>query len=195
MKKKKDKENAENKQRDVNLKDNVSDISNNINEQKDDDADGEEKTEVLSKEEELQKLFEEQKDKNLRLYAEFENFRKRTRQEKEDLYKNASQRVINDILPVIDDFERAIATIEKSDDIVAIKEGVDLILKKLTSILIRHGLKPMDAVGTDFNSDFHEAVSIVDAEEDMKGKIIEEIEKGYLLNDKIIRFSKVIVGK
>ncbi|MBN8825532.1 MULTISPECIES: nucleotide exchange factor GrpE [unclassified Spirosoma] len=137
----------------------------------------------------------ELKDKYLRLYADFENFRRRTAKEKLDLIGNANESVLQSMIPVVDDFERALQSIDKTDDVAAVKEGVSLIYNKLFKTLESKGLKPMVSKGEPFNADLHESVTQFPApSEDLKGKVIDEIEKGYYLNDKVIRFAKVIVG-
>ncbi|GAB4024330.1 nucleotide exchange factor GrpE [Spirosoma gilvum] len=137
----------------------------------------------------------ELKDKYLRLYADFENFRRRTAKEKLDLIGNANEGLLQALIPVVDDFERAMQSIDKTDDIAAVKEGVSLIYNKLFKTLESKGLKPMTSKGESFNADLHESVTQFPApSEDLKGKVIDEIEKGYYLNDKVIRFAKVIVG-
>lgn len=137
----------------------------------------------------------ELKDKYLRLYADFENFRRRTAKEKLDLITNANEGVLQALIPVVDDFERAMQSIDNTDDVTALKEGVSLIYNKLYKTLEAKGLKPMTAKGEPFNADLHESVTQFPApSDDLKGKVIDEIEKGYYLNDKVIRFAKVIVG-
>ncbi|MBD2755731.1 nucleotide exchange factor GrpE [Spirosoma validum] len=137
----------------------------------------------------------ELKDKYLRLYADFENFRRRTAKEKLDLISNANEGVLQALIPVVDDFERAMQSIDKTDDVAAVKEGVSLIYNKLFKTLESKGLKPMASKGEPFNADLHESVTQFPApSDDLKGKVIDEIEKGYYLNDKVIRFAKVIVG-
>lgn len=137
----------------------------------------------------------ELKDKYLRLYADFENFRRRTSKEKLELLATAGSDVVKDVLPVVDDFERAKVSFESSSDILALKEGVDLIYTKLVKTLESKGLKAMDAKGTTFDADIHDSIAQFPApSEDLKGKVVDEIEKGYYLNDKVIRFAKVVVG-
>ncbi|GAB3696518.1 nucleotide exchange factor GrpE [Spirosoma flavus] len=137
----------------------------------------------------------ELKDKYLRLYADFENFRRRTAKEKLDLIGSANEGLLQALIPVVDDFERAMQSIDNTDDVIAVKEGVSLIYNKLFKTLESKGLKPMTSKGEPFNADLHESVTQFPApSEDMKGKVIDEIEKGYYLNDKVIRFAKVIVG-
>lgn len=156
----------------------------------------EQATAELSKEEELQKQLDEMKDKHLRLFAEFDNFRKRTARERIEQQQVAAKELMVDILSVVDDFERAKKSMDDSSDIEAVKEGVDLIYNKLFSVLSHKGVKPMESVGEEFDSDKHEAVTEIPApSDDMKGKVIDEVEKGYLMNDKIIRYAKVVVGK
>lgn len=137
----------------------------------------------------------ELKDKYLRLYADFENFRRRTAKEKLDLIGNANEGLLQALIPVVDDFERAMQSIDNTNDVSALKEGVSLIYTKLFKTLEAKGLKPMTAKGEPFNADLHESVTQFPApSDDLKGKVIDEIEKGYYLNDKVIRFAKVIVG-
>lgn len=137
----------------------------------------------------------EAKDKYLRLYADFENFRRRTSKEKLEFFKSANEEVIKAILPVVDDFERAQKSLTNLNDGAAVKEGMQIIYNKLYKTLEQKGLKPMDAVGKEFNPEFHEAITQIPApSEDMKGKVIDEVEKGYFLNDKVIRFAKVVTG-
>lgn len=134
-------------------------------------------------------------DKYLRLYSEFDNYRKRTNKEKLDLISTASAGVLKDMLGVLDDFERAIANNENVDDIAVLKEGFTLIYSKMKSILEAKGLKQMEAKHTEFNADFHEAIANIPAPSDeLKGKVIDDVEKGYFLNEKVIRFAKVVVG-
>lgn len=137
----------------------------------------------------------ELKDKYLRLYADFENFRRRTAKEKLDLISNANEGVLQALIPVVDDFERAMQSIDTAADLTAVKEGVALIYHKLFKTLESKGLRPMTAKGEPFNADLHESITQFPApSDDLKGKVIDEIEKGYYLNDKVIRFAKVIVG-
>lgn len=135
-------------------------------------------------------------DKYMRLSAEFDNYRKRTLKEKVDLTKSANGDLLKDILPVVDDFERGRETIEKSDDIEGLKEGVHLIYNKFVEFLGKNGVKEIEAKETDFDIDFHEALTKIPAPtEELKGKVVDVIEKGYLLNDKVIRYAKVVVGE
>ncbi len=146
--------------------------------------------------EKLQAELGEQKDKYLRLFAEFDNFKRRTAKERLELLQTAGREVITSLLDVLDDCERAEKTMEKSDDAAVIKEGVNLVFQKLRSTLEQKGLKGMESVGTDFNPDFHEAITEIPApSENLVGKVVDQVQKGYSLNDKIIRFAKVVVGK
>lgn len=134
-------------------------------------------------------------DKYLRLYSDFENFRKRSTKERMELYKYAGEEIISHLLPVMDDFERALKSIEKTGDINALKQGVELIYDKFKRVLAQQGLKELEIINGEFNADFHNAISRIAApSEDQKGKIIDVIEKGYYLNDKVIRHAKVVVG-
>jgi molecular chaperone GrpE len=144
----------------------------------------------------LEHELEASKDKYLRLQAEFDNYRRRTLQEKADLIKNAGESTLLEILPILDDFERAITANKDSDDLEAIKDGINLIYNKLKTKLENQGIKEIDALHQDFNTDLHEAITKIPApEETLKGKIVDVIEKGYYLNDKVLRFSKVVVGE
>lgn len=135
------------------------------------------------------------KDKYLRLYADFENFRRRTAKEKLEMISGASADTVKLILPIVDDFERAKVSFDSSTDVEALKEGVDLIYTKLFKALESKGLKAMESKGADFDAEIHESIAQFPApSEDLKGKVIDEIEKGYYLNDKVIRYAKVIVG-
>jgi molecular chaperone GrpE len=147
-----------------------------------------------TQEEQLTQELAEQKDKYLRLYSEFENFRRRTSKEKIDTIMNASEGLIKELLPVIDDFERARQSFEKSTDLDALKEGVELVFQKLKKTLESKGLKAMEAKETAFDPELHECITQFDAGEDKKGQVIDEVEKGYYLNDKVIRYAKVVVG-
>jgi molecular chaperone GrpE len=132
----------------------------------------------------------------LRLYAEFENFRKRTNKERLDIINNANADLLKDLIPVIDDFERAITNNEGSEDVVAIKEGFSLIYNKYKGILNTKGLKPMESKGEVFDPEVHEAVANMPTEDkELKGKIIDDLEKGYFLNEKVLRYAKVVVGQ
>lgn len=145
----------------------------------------------------LQETIEELKDKNLRIFAEFENYKKRTNKERMDFFKTANQEMMTALLPIIDDFERAQKSMEDTQDVKAIKEGVDLIYNKLKSILEQKGLKEIEpATGNDFDLDYHEAITKIPAPSDeLKGKVVDQVEKGYLLGDKVIRYSKVVIGE
>ncbi|WP_370641057.1 nucleotide exchange factor GrpE [Flavobacterium anseongense] len=150
----------------------------------------------LTAEEKLQEDLANEKDKFLRLFAEFENFKRRTAKERIDLFKTANQDVLQAMLPVLDDFDRAMVEIAKSDDDVLLK-GVELIHEKLKSTLVSKGLEQVEVrAGDAFNADYAEAITQIPAPTtDLKGKIVDVIEKGYKLGDKIIRFPKVVIGQ
>ena len=138
----------------------------------------------------------ELKDKHIRLQAEFDNYRKRTLKERMELLKTASESVLMSILPVIDDFDRAMQTMESTDEESHLKDGVKLIYNKFQDFLKQNGIKEIEAIGQDFNTDLHEAITKIPApSEDFKGKIVDVVQKGYYLNDKVIRFSKVVIGE
>lgn len=144
---------------------------------------------------ELKLKSDELNDKYLRLYSEFDNFRKRTAKEKMDMIQSGGEDVFKSILPVLDDFERAVKSNSETTDVKAVNDGVNLIFNKLKTTLTQKGLSEMNSVGEVFNADIHEAITNIPApSEDYKGKVIEELEKGYNLNGKIIRFAKVVIG-
>ena len=135
-------------------------------------------------------------DKYLRKCAEFENFRRRSIKEKAELILNGGEKVITKILPVIDDMERAIENGKKTDDVTTLREGMELIYKKFLKILEGEGVKTIETLGQDFNVDYHEAIAMVPGQEDdKKGKVIDCVQTGYTLNDKVIRYAKVAVGQ
>ncbi|MGB0403032.1 MAG: nucleotide exchange factor GrpE [Salibacteraceae bacterium] len=143
-----------------------------------------------------EELIEEANNKYMRLYSEFENFRRRTAKEKLELISTASEGLIKDLLPVLDDFGRAIKTNEDSEDLEALKEGVNIVYQKFNHTLKSKGVEEMDSQGKDFNIDEHEALTKIPAPDDsMKGKVVDVIEKGYKLKDKVIRYAKVVVGE
>jgi len=149
-----------------------------------------------NKEAEYEAQIAELKDKYLRQAAEFDNYRKRVLKEKSELILNGGEKVISSLLPIIDDFERALKNMEKSEDQKALKKGVELIYQKLMKVLETNGLKPIEANNADFNTDFHEAIAMIPApSDDAKGKVIDCVQKGYKLNDKVIRHAKVAVGQ
>jgi molecular chaperone GrpE len=155
-----------------------------------------EMVELSNKLDESERKLNEYHDKYLRLSAEFDNYRKRTIKERADLLRTAGEDCLIRILPVMDDLERAMKSMDSSADIEAVKNGVGLICSKLKDILSQQGIKEIDAVSKEFNTDLHEALSKVPAtEEQLKGKVMEVVEKGYFLNDKVIRYAKVIVGE
>lgn len=144
---------------------------------------------------EAQAEIEELKTKQLYKQAEFDNYRKRVMTEKAELILNGGRKVLEAMLPVIDDMERALAHMDKAEDVQAVKEGVELIHKKFISTMKAQGVTAMEATGADFNTDFHEAVTQFPAPTDeLKGKVIDCTEKGYMLNDTVLRFAKVVVG-
>jgi len=157
------------------------------------------KMKIQDLEKEIEQLKTEKAELNdrfLRLFSEFDNYKKRVSKEKLDLISTASEKVLVSLLPVIDDFERAIAANEKVDDVDSIKEGFNLIYNKLVQIMKRFDVEEIQAKGEEFNTDFHEAVTHFPAQnEEDKGKVIDVTEKGYKLKDKVIRYAKVVVGQ
>lgn len=146
--------------------------------------------------EQLMNQVKEWQEKYIRLSADFDNFRKRTMREKMELIKTASEDTLVSILPVIDDFERAIKAMENVTEVVPVKEGVVLIYNKFNETLAQKGLKPIDAQNQEFNTDLHEAITKIPVpDESLKGKVVDVIQKGYMLQDKVVRFAKVVVGE
>lgn len=149
----------------------------------------------LSAEEKLQKENATLNDKYLRLFAEFDNYKRRTQKERVELLQTAGKDVVVSLLPVLDDFERALKATENATEVSAIRDGIMLVQAKLKSILSQKGLKELESIHTVFDTDIHEAITKIPAtSDDLKGKVIDELEKGYTLNDKVIRFAKVVVG-
>ena len=153
--------------------------------------------EELEKElEKAQEALEEQKDKYLRLSAEFDNYRKRTLKEKAELILNGGEKSLGSILPVVDDFERAIKTMETATDVNAVKEGVELIYNKFMAVLAQNGVKVIETKDQPLDTDYHEAIAVIPApSEAQKGKILDCVQTGYTLNDKVLRHAKVVVGE
>jgi molecular chaperone GrpE len=151
---------------------------------------------VVPEERKFEEKLAEMQDKYLRLSAEFDNYRKRTLREKMEISNYAGEDLLLKILPIMDDFERALRHMETTIECIALKEGIDLIYGKLTDFLIQQGVKEIESVNTSFNVDLHDAVAKIPVEEeDKKGKIVDVLLKGYYLQDKIIRHSKVVVGE
>ena len=186
------------------LDDIVNETENNVNEESCEQCEQQENAEVeLTAEEKLQKELDEAnekvatlEDKYLRQVAEFDNYRKRTIKEKAVLIKNGGERAIESILPVLDDFERAMANMAKNESAAEIMTGVELIYNKFVGILKQNGLQKIETEGADFNTDFHEAIAMIPAPtEELKGKVLDCVQTGYTLNDKVIRHAKVAVGE
>lgn len=170
------------------------------------DDDMEQNEEELSEEAENAKLqneleearaaIEKEKKEYLFLMADFDNYRKRVTREKADLIKNASERVLSDLLPIVDDFERGLAAAKKTGDADAIRQGMEMIYNKLVKFLEVHGVKAIESTGETFNPDLHEAIATIPApSDDLKGKVVDTTQKGYMLNDKVLRYAKVAVGE
>lgn len=151
---------------------------------------------IVDEIEQMKQQFAELNDKNLRLMAEFDNYRKRTLKERMDLIKTAGEKLLSDMLPLVDDFERGLKAMETSEDVQAVKDGVDLIYSKFIAFLLQNGVKAIPTENEVFDTEFHEAITTFPAPSDeLKGKIIDCASKGYTLNEKVIRFSKVVVGE
>lgn len=180
---------------------NVEETLNNAEEQPQDEQ--AENAAPMTHEEELEKeletaqeTIEEQKDKYLRLSAEFDNYRKRIMKEKAELILNGGEKSLSSILPVVDDFERAIKTMETATDVQAVKEGVELIYNKFMATLAQNGVKVIETKDQPLNTDYHEAIAVIPApSEAQKGKILDCVQTGYTLNDKVLRHAKVVVGE
>ncbi len=158
-------------------------------------ADKQEQKVELTEEEKLREEVQQLNDKYLRLYAEFDNYKRRTQKERVELLQTAGKDVIVSLLTVLDDFDRALKAMENAADIEPVKEGVLLVHQKLKNILAQKGLKDIESISKTFDTDFHEAITNIPAPtEELKGKVIDEVEKGYTLNDNVIRFAKVVVG-
>ena len=169
---------------------------NNINENEPQDNAMDETAKLTAEIDSLKEQIEKQKDDYLRLMAEFDNYRRRTLREKADLIKTGGEACMKAILPIIDDFERAIQAVDNSNDVDALKEGVDLIYNKFKNYLDQNGVKEMETIGVDFDADRHEAIAqIPAASPEQKGKIIDCTQKGYTLNDVVIRYPKVVVAQ
>lgn len=186
-------DNITNNQTSNNMADENSDKAmNNDNLSENSDNTAPQQTNEETCEEKLAKLH----DDYLRLHAEFDNYRKRTIKEKAELLKSGTERVLTALLPVIDDFERAIQNIHQTDDVNALKEGVEHIYNKFQNFLKKNGVEPMDTNGKEFNAEIHEALTMVPAPtEEQKNKIIDTVEKGYTLEGKVMRYPKVVVGQ
>ncbi|MEX1193103.1 MAG: nucleotide exchange factor GrpE [Brumimicrobium sp.] len=178
---------------------NVQTEERTVNEQNDDfetEGDANDSNSELSTEELMEQKYNELNDKYLRLYSDFDNYRKRTIKEKNEMISSAGAGVIKDLLSVLDDFERAIQSNEKTEDPEGLKEGFQLIYNKFRNILTAKGLEPMDSLGKPFDLEHHEAITNIPApSEKEKGKVMDVVEKGYFLNDKVLRYAKVVVGQ
>ncbi len=185
------------------LDDIVNDTENGVNEEACEQCEQQEESVELTAEEKLQKELDEAneriitlEDKYLRQVAEFDNYRKRTVKEKAELIKNGGERAIESILPVLDDFERALANMSKDENAAEIMTGIELIYNKFVGILKQNGLQKIETEGATFDTDFHEAIAIIPAPtEELKGKVLDCVQTGYTLNDKVIRHAKVAVGE
>ncbi len=194
MLKKKKKEDIETPETTDHLIDELQDINDDTENSEVDGGSNEPAINEPSAEDKLKNELAQANDKYLRLYAEFDNFRRRTSKERGELLQTAGKEVIASLLPVLDDFDRAFKAMETATEIAPVKEGITLVKNKLTNILTNKGLKPMEAKGIVFDAELHEAITSVPAGEDLKGKVVDELEKGYYLNDKVVRFAKVVVG-
>jgi molecular chaperone GrpE len=179
----------------MNEKENIQDENLEQNENNQEQETQEEVTE-LSQEEILSNQLAEANDKFARLFAEFDNYKKRTSKERVELISTASEKVISKLLTVLDDFDRALNAMATAQDVESVKQGVELVNNKFRKILENEGLKEMTVIGETFDADFQEAITAIPSpSEDMKNKVIDVVEKGYTLNDKVIRFAKVVIGQ
>ena len=181
----------------------VNETENGVNEEACEQCEQQEESVELTAEEKLQKELDEAndkiatlEDKYLRQAAEFDNYRKRTIKEKAEIIKNGGERAIESILPVLDDFERALANMAKDENAAEIMTGIELIYNKFVGIMKQNGLQKIETEGATFDTDFHEAIAIIPApSEELKGKVLDCVQAGYTLNDKVIRHAKVAVGE
>ena len=179
----------------INEQEEIKEEIEQVNEARQNENEAPELVEELSEVDKLKAEVATLNDKYVRLYAEFDNVKRRTALERRELLQTAGKDVIVSLLTVIDDFERAAKAMETATDVKSVKEGVDLVHHKFKNILAQKGLKEMESKGQVFNADIHEAITSIPAPTaDLKGKVIDEVEKGFTLNDKVIRFAKVIVG-
>ncbi|MBQ7853343.1 MAG: nucleotide exchange factor GrpE [Muribaculaceae bacterium] len=156
----------------------------------------EENEENLSETDQLKQQLEASKKEYMFLMAEFDNFRKRTIKEKAEIIRNATEKAMKDLLPVVDDFERGLSAMAETTDAAAVKDGMDLIYNKFIKYLEQNGVKAIESTGTDFDTELHEAIAMVPSpDESQKGKVIDTVMKGYTINDKVIRHSKVAVAQ
>lgn len=161
-----------------------------------DNSASEETVDAASKEKELEEKYAKLHDDYIRLYADFENYKKQSLKARAELIKSAGEGIFSNMLPLVDDFERAIKAMENASEVSSVKEGVDLIYNKFNTFLAQNGVTPIDTENVEFNVDFHEAITMIPApSEDMKGKVIDCTQKGYMLKDKVLRFAKVVVGQ
>ncbi len=152
--------------------------------------------ETVSKEEKLTQELAESNDRYARLFAEFDNYKKRTSKERIDLIQSAGQGVITKLLPIIDDFDRALHAMSTAQDVDSVKQGIELVNSKFKKLLENEGLKEMEVLGQPFDAEYQEAITAIPApDEDQKNKVLDVVEKGYFLNDKVIRFAKVVIGQ
>jgi molecular chaperone GrpE len=193
--------NEENKEQTIEMNnEELNEVKNNTEEKSENDETADissnETSEVETpKTEDFENKYKDANDKYIRLYSEFDNFRRRTAKEKLDLMATANASTIKSILPVVDDMERALQAIAANENAATLKEGIELIYNKLKNTLTQQGLTEMEVLHQVFNADIHEALTQIPApSDDLKGKIVDVIEKGYYLNDKVIRFAKVVVG-
>lgn len=171
-------------------------VENEATEQPQEEAPQTEEERLTAELEEANRQVEEQKDKYLRLSAEFDNYRKRTMKEKAELILNGGEKSISSILPIVDDFERALKNMETAEDVAAVRQGVELIFNKFMTVLGQNGVKVIETKELPLDTDFHEAVAVIPApSEELKGKILDCVQTGYTLNDKVIRHAKVVVGE
>ncbi|MFB6343087.1 nucleotide exchange factor GrpE [Saccharicrinis sp. FJH62] len=188
------KDNGENKGLKIEVEEVDPEVVNDVDTEKEElKAECEDKADDLTL---VKKAYEELNDKHLRLQAEFDNYRKRTLREKMELTKSAGESILVNILPVIDDFERAQQMLHDAADIESVRQGFELIYSKFVSFLNQNGVKPIETEEKEFDTDLHEAVTKIPApNEELKGKVVDCIQKGYMLNDKVIRYSKVVIGE
>lgn len=174
----------------------TNDVQNEVDNAGEESEEAAEEVQEKSKEQELEEKLAELQDKYLRLSAEYDNYRKRTLREKMEIQENAKEELFLRILPVVDDMERALASVQSAADLKAVQEGMNLIYSKFTGFMNQQGLKEIEAMGKELDTDHHEAITKIQVEsKKQKGKIVDVVEKGYMLRDKVIRFAKVVIGE
>lgn len=180
----------------ANKKEHTPEVEENVTEQKEEKEIDVEQTNKDEQTSDCERKLEEANDKYTRLLAEFENYKRRTAKEKIEIIQSAGKEVIAKLLPTLDDFDRALASMDQATDIASVKQGIELVSSKFRKTLEQEGLKEMDVLGASFDSELQEAITTIPApSEDMKNKVVDVVEKGYFLNGKVVRYAKVVIGQ